>query len=425
MLPKKSPKSARFTLALALSCAVIAGCVFPGQLVGPSVTRVRDLTVEGARLVTQGQTTSLKVTIGTALATQAFSLDWTRAEITLSNATLLNTPLTRGVTQAGGGSISASTANFTGLRPGSGYSLTVALYDGDDEVATGTNSSISLGAGSNTVQVTVSPTATPTPSPARFLNVDTLFTDENRPPMGIHVANNGDLYVAEAGPDGQIWRVDSSGNRTPWGPPVGAYIGDLVPAPDGDFYVSEATIGGRVLRVSQSGAKTVFATGFAYPIGLAIDPAGNLYVADENHGSVAKVTPDGSTDHVFYLDPQQPHDVTVDAHGNLYVSFMSAGYIVKIQTDGSTSTYAQNLSYPFGLCTDASGNLYVGVAGQILKVSPSQEVTTVAGSDSDLAAVDGPSAVARFGAVGPVAINPAGTILYATDYYFGSLRKIE
>jgi len=430
MLPKKSSPSVRFPLALALSCAVIAGCVLPGQLVGPSVTRVRDLTVEGARLVMPGQTTSLKVTIGTALTTQAFSLDWTRAELTLSNATLLNAPLTRNVTQGGGDSISASTAHFTGLRPGSGYSLVVTLYNGATEVASGTNASITLGAGANTVQVTVTPMVSPSPSPtatpALFSNVETLRIDEDNPPMAVLVADNGDLFVS-VGSGGQIWRVDEFGTWTPWGDPIGTYIVDLASAPGGGLYVVEGKIGGKVLLVHENGAQSVFATGFAYPMGLVVAPDGNLYVADESNRSVSKVTSDGVADHGFYQNPAPDltTDVTIDAQGNLYVSSSPGGYIVKIHPDGTASRYVENLTYPYGLCTDAFGNLYVGVEGQILRVSPSLEISTVAGSASDLGTADGPSASARFGGVSQLTLNPGGNVLYAIDHYYGSLRKVE
>ncbi|MFL9484270.1 IPT/TIG domain-containing protein [Chitinophagaceae bacterium LWZ2-11] len=149
---------------------------------------------------------------------------------------------------------------------------------------------------------------------------------------------------------------------------------------------------------------------FQSPILHAItDSKGNIYVVDPGNFAIRKITPDGtvstfagsgaagivdaiSTAASFY----QPNGITADAQDNLYVSDGCA--IRKIKPDGTVTTIAGNntgsacgykdgpggiaaFNYPYGLCTDASGNVYVAERGNhdVRKITPAAITSTFVG----------------------------------------------
>ncbi|MFT3794217.1 hypothetical protein [Flavobacterium sp.] len=88
---------------------------------------------------------------------------------------------------------------------------------------------------------------------------------------------------------------------------------------------------------------------FMFPRGLCKDASGNVYVADYANHKIRKITP-----------------------ANVVTTFAgsSNGYA------NGTGTAAQ-FSYPFGLCMDSSGNLFVSEAyGRIRKITPAGVVST-------------------------------------------------
>ena len=92
-----------------------------------------------------------------------------------------------------------------------------------------------------------------------------------------------------------------------------------------------------------------------FPWGVFVDASGNVYVADESNNRIRKVTPSGNI-------------TTVAGTG-------VAGY----NGDGISATNAQ-LNYPEGVFMDGSGNLYIADGYRIRKVTPSGNITTVAGT---------------------------------------------
>ncbi len=136
---------------------------------------------------------------------------------------------------------------------------------------------------------------------------------------------------------------------------------------------------------------------FAWPLGLAIDPAGMLYVVDGDMASVFKVTSAG--------------DVSLLAG--------KTGEYAVIDGPAATARFKAILA----AAMDGSGNLFVADSHTIRKITPAGEVTTYAGLANTDGTIDGPRADARFGEITALAFDHLGN-LYAADSQHHTVRKI-
>ena len=187
---------------------------------------------------------------------------------------------------------------------------------------------------------------------------------------------------------------------------------------------------------------------FDLPSGITIDTVGNLYVADMVKHRIRKVTPKGEVTTLAggqwgFADGQgsaakfsDPHGITIDAMGNLYVADRGNHRIRKVTPKGEVSTLAGSdkggfadgqgstaqFYVPSGIAIDAAGNLYVADSGnrRIRKITPSGEVTTLAGSEKGFADGKGTAQFDRHG----IAIDAAGN-LYMTDRDRNLIRKVS
>src|ERR1700722_16017362 len=150
-------------------------------------------------------------------------------------------------------------------------------------------------------------------------------------PSGVAVDPSGNLYIADIA-DNVVRKVTAStgmittvAGDSPYPEIVGGYSGD----------------GGPAVSAKLNG-----------PVGVALDASGNLYIADAGNGLIRKVA--AST------------GVITTVAGNI------AGGNVGFSGDGGPAVKAQ-LNKPFGVATDASGNLYIADSGNnvIRKVSAS------------------------------------------------------
>ncbi|MEO6420999.1 MAG: gluconolaconase, partial [Polyangiaceae bacterium] len=135
--------------------------------------------------------------------------------------------------------------------------------------------------------------------------------------------------------------------------------------------------------------------------GLAADATGNLYVADVANHRIRKVTPAG---------------VVTTLAGSGTEAFADG-------TGGPTGTAA--FDSPSGVAVDAAGNVYVADAlnYRIRKVSPTGDVTTLAGHAGPGANVDGTGAGAGFNIPVGVAVDATNNI-YVADQYNDNIRKV-
>ena len=211
-----------------------------------------------------------------------------------------------------------------------------------------------------------------------------LFRESQQPtqagfsdPFGIAIANDGTIYVADAGESNRIRKITIEGILT-------------------------TLAGGNEGFADGSGAAASFNT----PSGLAIDPSGNLYVADTGNNRIRKVTPQGEVSTVAgdgtagYLDGAAaqarfngPIGVAVDAAGNVFVADTYNDRVRKISADGQVSTvagagtpgYADGdrnsalFDTPCGVIAMPDGSLIVADTGndRLRKIAPDGNVSTL------------------------------------------------
>lgn len=191
---------------------------------------------------------------------------------------------------------------------------------------------------------------------------------------------------------------------------------------------------------------------FTTPLGVAVDAFGVVYVADTLGHTIRRISPDGVVTTLAgkggvlgYVDGPVaasrfnfPSGIVVDGAGCLYVADFGNAVIRKITGAGEVTTLAgvvgeeavvdgagrsARFRRPCALASDAVGNLYVFDDQTVRKVTPSGEVTTLAGEAGARGIVDGQGKAARFGQVYGLAVDGAGN-LYATECANHVIRKI-
>ena len=255
----------------------------------------------------------------------------------------------------------------------------------------------------------------------------------------------GNLYVNELGAF-RVRKIDKNGIVTTVAgggttPPPAAALSAQLAAPDdiaidslGRLYITDGTLG-EVLVVDTDGFMSVLAstTQPSYPnaksaqflriSSIAVDPQGRVYVADQDDGRFWVVNPDGSLQVLFNAGRSNPAKVGVDASGNVYLGFAIAQpsgvalQISRVAADGSLLPVAA-IPGSFGgggMAFDASGNLYVAVGQQVMRVTPAGAVTAVVGNGTSGSGGDGgPAAGAQLVQPGGVTMKSDGT-LYIAD----------
>jgi len=211
-----------------------------------------------------------------------------------------------------------------------------------------------------------------------------LFRDSQQPtqagfsdPFGIAIADDGTIYVADAGESNRIRKITNEGIVT-------TFAGDSEGFADG------------------AGAAASFNT----PSGLAIDSSGNLYVADTGNNRIRKVTPQGEVSTIAgdgaagYVDGPAaqarfngPIGVAVGANGNVFVADTYNDRLRMISPDGQVSTvagagtpgYADGdrnnglFDTPCGVIVTTDGSVIVADTGndRLRKIAPNGNVSTL------------------------------------------------
>ncbi|CAN1512836.1 NHL_like_1 domain containing protein [Flavobacteriaceae bacterium] len=234
----------------------------------------------------------------------------------------------------------------------------------------------------------------------------------------------------------------------------------------GNVYVSD-TSNNRIRKITPSGVVSTFAGGvygyadgtstvaqFRYPFGICSDASGNLYVADSGNSRIRKITPsgvvstfagsgiEGYADNSIGINAQfnTVMGVCSDALGNIYLTDWGNNRIRKITPSGAVTTFAGSgirghaddsiginakFSNPRGICSDASGNLFVADSGnqRIRKITSLGAVTTFAGSGM-YGDADGTSTVAQFNTPFGICSDVSGNV-YVADFYNNKIRIIN
>jgi hypothetical protein len=300
-------------------------------------------------------------------------------------------------------------------------------------------------------------------------------------PSGVAVDSAGNVYVADsanstlrkvtaagvvttlAGTAGSPGEADGTGAAARFDHPTGVAVdgnGNLYVADDQSDTIRKITSAGVVTTLAGTAGVRGAADGtgaaaqFNAPQGVAVDRTFNVYVADTGNATIRKVSAagvvvtlagaagmrgsaDGSGAAARF---DAPSDVAVDLSGNIYVADFAADTLRMVTPTGDVTTVAgaANLAgstdgtgaaarFDFlgGIAGDSAGNLYVadGANNTIRKLTADGVVTTLAGTAPMAGSADGTGTAARFGAPFGIAVDSAGN-LYVTDSANNTLRKI-
>ncbi|MBM3267722.1 MAG: hypothetical protein FJZ01_08755 [Candidatus Sericytochromatia bacterium] len=261
---------------------------------------------------------------------------------------------------------------------------------------------------------------------------------------GAAVATGKWLYVA-GGKDATTQHKSVDRIRIPVGAATGTltFTVDPTPAP------VVGPLSYAVTTVSGTGGYLGTATS------VVVDPSGNRFVAVNNTNKIVKITAAGvvsnfvgsgsaaSTDGTGAGAAfNSPVGIAQDSAGNLYVSEYSGHRIRKVSPTGEVTTLAGSaqgyldnttgtsakLSNPYGLAVDANDNVYVADEGNhvIRRITPTGAVSTYAGKQSapcEATPTNGATSSATFCYPAQLTLDTAGN-LYVTDRGSCRIRKI-
>ncbi len=299
-------------------------------------------------------------------------------------------------------------------------------------------------------------------------------------PYGIAIDSTDTLYVADsanntirkitsaavvttlAGLAGNVGSADGTGSAARFNFPRG-----IASDSAGTLYVAD-TSNHTIRKVTAAGVVTTLAglalnpgptdgTGsaarFRFPGGLTVDGAGTVYVADTNNHTIRQVTSagvvttlagtatisgnvDGTGSAARFAGP---NGITVDGAGTLYVADTNNNLIRQIAAGAVVTTFAGTAGTlgsadgtggaarffaPNGITT-SGGVLFVADSANdiVRKITSGAVVTTLAGFNGSLGAVDATGRGARFFVPSGVAVAPNGDT-YVADTGNGTIRKI-
>jgi sugar lactone lactonase YvrE len=260
-------------------------------------------------------------------------------------------------------------------------------------------------------------------------------------PRGVAVDNDGNVVVADTG-NCSVRQLTGSVLSTIVGSNTGcvSFVADkAIFAPNYDLDTVATDAGGnlyfgmnnKIWKKPRGGSATALSI---QPISsaFAVNQSGDIFLNQSN--GIYKVSSTGTT--ALVASNVFARAIAVGADGVLYVAIGSV--IQKVSQDGTVSTLAGSLSEsgfddgagtaarfnnPYGLAVDTIGNVYVADGVRVRKITPAGLTTTLAGSNTIGALVDGPGVNARFGFLWAVAVDKVGNVFVA-DQGGSAIRRI-
>ena len=205
------------------------------------------------------------------------------------------------------------------------------------------------------------------------------------------------------------------------------FLWTLARGADGAVYAGSGN-DGQVFRIDASGESSVFFDAEELEVhALAPGPSGSLYVGTSPDGKVYKVDPNGSG--AVFFDPPDRYiwSLAVDSDGNVFAATGDKGIIYKIAPDGEgTPFYETKATHAMSLAFDRDGRLIAGTEspGRVFRIdatgrpfvlldSPYNEIRAIrVGSDGVIyaAAVSGGTPVAQPAAQAPQPAQAAAPV---------------
>ena len=415
---------------------------------GPLIT-----TQPVSRLVGAGATATFTVT---ATGTPPVSYQWDHNGTAIAGATSATYTLT--VTgQADAGSYTCDVTDANGTTPSMAAALTVVLYPAPYTFVTLAGALLGSADGNGSAAGFNAPTGAAIDAAGNVYIADTGNST-------IRKVTLAGVVTTVAGLAGNSGSADGVGGAARFLAPNGVAVdgsGDLYVADTGNSTIRKITPSGSVTTLAGVAGIEGYADGagssarFKSPSGIACDTSGDVFVADSNNNTIRMITPAGVVTTIAgnpqanasYMDGSGsgaqfnfPTGLVLDGAGNIYVADRGNDVIRKVTPSGVVTSIAGThdstgsldgtgtgglFDYPWGLCIDGSGNLYVADTDNdlIRKVTPGGVVTTLVGSAGHPGSTNGTGTAALFSAPTGVVIDGSGN-LYVVDQANGALRKI-
>lgn len=244
-------------------------------------------------------------------------------------------------------------------------------------------------------------------------------------PMGLALDKAGNLYVADvqnrrirkitpsgvvstiAG-NGQLGSANGIDTAAEFYDPVRLALDD-----SGNVYVTDAKFNNMIRKITPAGVVSTFAGGgegnvngtgtsakFDDPLGITVNVSGDIYV------SQAAAVPE-----IRQLTPQA-----------VVTTFAGSGMQGSANGIGTTASF----NAPDGMCHDSLGNIYLADANNFIirKITPTAVVTTIAGIAGTYGSADGPGNTATFKTPWDVTVDANGYV-YVADAFNNTIRRIS
>jgi streptogramin lyase len=177
-----------------------------------------------------------------------------------------------------------------------------------------------------------------------------------------------------AGPDGNIWFTEQSGNKIGRITPTGGITGEfsiptgnsgpisITTGPDGNLWFLEFN-GNKIGRMTPAGVVTgefPVATPDSWLSDIVLGPDGNLWFAEANAPNIGQITPDGVITEFSLPGTPGSDYITVGSDGNLWCTRAHSRAIDQVAPDGTVTEFMpptvgeQNR----GITTGPDGNLW-------------------------------------------------------------------
>ncbi|HEX8252684.1 MAG TPA: SMP-30/gluconolactonase/LRE family protein, partial [Thermoanaerobaculia bacterium] len=286
------------------------------------------------------------------------------------------------------------------------------------------------------------------PTDVAFDSAGNLYVTDNHAIRKVTPAGVVTTFAGNASVSGAVDGVGAGARfRYPSGVAVGP--GDVVYVADTDNHTirkitpdgTVTTLAGLAGQAEQTNG-TGSAARFDSPFGLTVDDRGNVYVADTYNHAIRMVEPTGVVTSFAGLGRgypgskdavgtsatfRYPSGIAIDGARNLYVADWGNDIIRKITPSGVVTTFAgtfyaggsndgigtdARFSEPRDVAVTAAGVVYVADTANhtIRRISPSGQVTTVAGRAGSAGNVDGLGAAARFHLPTGIAVSSTGRV---------------